>query len=152
MLAHLALISVMLVEPAESPVCHDSTKRLQTVADERWQEHFDDSLRRAAEYQASGNYRLAMDVLCPLREEARARGPRELMLASAAMGRALSYTVSHHDVAGDPAVYLNESLSIARELDDKSAQAAVLNDLANLHAARGERDAALAKYDESARL
>ena len=141
-------------QPADaSPVCHDAAVLAPSrVADDEWDQRFADALRRVSEYQALGNYRLAMDLLCPLREEVRTRGDREFMLATAAMGRALSFTVSHHDQVGDPAVYLDESLAIARKLDDKSTQAAVLNDIANLHAARGQGDQARTAYLESASL
>src|SRR5215213_1363292 len=48
-----------------------------------WEHYCDSSLRLAGAYQALGNYRLAMNVICPLREEARARDPRQYMLLTA---------------------------------------------------------------------
>lgn len=116
-----------------------------------WERYCNSALRLAGAYQALGNYRLAMDVLCPLREEARG-DKRQYMLLTAAMGRALCFTISHHDPVGDPAVYLNESLATARDLQDSATEAAILNDLANLHAARGQIDEARKKYEQSANL
>ncbi|MBC8109144.1 MAG: CHAT domain-containing protein [Anaerolineae bacterium] len=117
-----------------------------------WEHYCDAALRLAGAYEALGNYRLAMDVLCPLREEARARDPRQYMRLTAAIGRALCFTISHHDTVGDPAIYLNESLATARELNDIATEAAILNDLANLHAARGQVVEAQHAYEQSAKL
>ena len=86
MIAQLALVSMLaLAPPTTSPVCHDPSN----VASHQPTD-FDASLQRAAEYQSTGNYRLAMDILCPLREETRARDDkREFMLATVAMGWAI---------------------------------------------------------------
>jgi CHAT domain-containing protein len=108
--------------------------------------------RRAAAYQSTGNYRLALDILCPAREQARQRDPRQFMLFSAAMGRALCFTVSHHDPAGDPQPYLQEALDLARQLNAPAIEAAVLSDLGNLYAARGRLDEATQALDRSAQL
>src|SRR5262245_4972099 len=71
-----------------------------------------ESLRRlAGAYQMLGNYRLAMDILCPAREAARGRDDRQFMLFSASMGRTLCFTRSHHDPDGDPEPYLKEALT-----------------------------------------
>ncbi|CAN5473715.1 hypothetical protein BH09PLA1_BH09PLA1_05780 [soil metagenome] len=127
----------------------DSAEAYRAAGD--WEKYSDASLKLAGAYQALGNYRPAMDVLGPLRDEAR-RDPRQYMLSTAASVRARCFTVSHHDTVGDPAVYLNESFSTARELNDAATEAAILNDLANLHAARGETDLATREYADCAKL
>ena len=51
------------------------------------------------------------------------------MLLTAAMGRALCFTVSHHDPVGDPAVYLNESLASAARAERYRHRSGDLDDL-----------------------
>jgi CHAT domain-containing protein len=114
-----------------------------------WQRECESSRRLASADQMMGNYRQAMDILCPGREAARGRDERQFMLFSAAMGRALCFTRSHHDPDGDPEVYLREALSKADELNDPATEAAVLNDLGNLYGAQQRLDEARQAFAQS---
>jgi len=52
----------------------------------------------------------------------------------------------------DALLYYSRSLSLARDLGNKSMQAAVLNNIANIYDDKGELDKALGYYEESLRL
>jgi CHAT domain-containing protein len=148
--AHADVPSTM---PA-SPICHVAAHAPASTtqpADE-WTRQRESQRQLAAAYQVAGNYRLALNILCPAREAARARDARQFMLFSAAMGRALCFTVSHHDTEGSPQPYLSEALAIARQLEDTATEAAVLNDLGNLYASQSKYDEAVQAFDSAAQL
>jgi tetratricopeptide (TPR) repeat protein len=52
----------------------------------------------------------------------------------------------------DALLYYSRSLSLARDLGDKSMQASVLNNIAVIYDDKGELDKALGYYEESLRL
>ena len=52
----------------------------------------------------------------------------------------------------DAFLYYSRSLSLARDLGDKSMQATVLNGIANIYEKKNELDKALSYYEESLRL
>jgi tetratricopeptide (TPR) repeat protein len=52
----------------------------------------------------------------------------------------------------DALLYYNRSLSLARDLGNKSMQASILNNIANIYEKKNELDKALSYYEESLRL
>jgi tetratricopeptide (TPR) repeat protein len=52
----------------------------------------------------------------------------------------------------DALLYDSRSLSLARDLGDKSMQATILNNIANIYEKKDELDKALGYYEESLRL
>lgn len=97
-------------------------------------------------YHALGQRRLAKESLEQSLDLATTAEQR--VRAKAALG-AVS-TFSRMDDRAE--ALLNESLEEARRLDDKAVVASILNDLANLLAARGQKAAAVKAYEESAAL
>jgi tetratricopeptide (TPR) repeat protein len=99
-----------------------------------------------ASYYAIGEFRLALEHM--RRAERLTSDKEDLMYIYNQIGliyRRMGYL-------DDALLYYNRSLSLARDLGNKSMQASVLNNIAGIYNNKGELDKALEYYEESLRL
>jgi len=97
-------------------------------------------------YYAIGEFRLALEHM--KRAERLTLDGEDLMYIYNQIGliyRSMGYL-------GDALLYYSRSLSLARDLGNKSMQASVLNNIAGIYLNKGELDKALGYYEESLRL
>jgi tetratricopeptide (TPR) repeat protein len=99
-----------------------------------------------ASYRIVGEFKLALEHL--KRAESLTSNKGELMYIYNQIGM-IYHTMGYLD---DAVLYLSRSLSLARDLGDKSMQATLLNNIAVIYERKGELDKALGYYEESLRL
>jgi tetratricopeptide (TPR) repeat protein len=97
-------------------------------------------------YYAIGEFKLALEHL--KKAESLTSDKEGLMYIYNQIG--LIY--QRMDYLDDALLYYSRSLSLAKDLGDKSMQASVLNNIANIYEKKNELDKALGYYEESLRL
>jgi tetratricopeptide (TPR) repeat protein len=97
-------------------------------------------------YRTVGEFKLALEHM--KRAESLSSNKKDLMRIYNKIGmiyKSMGYL-------NDALLYFSRSLSLARDLGDKSMQASVLNNIAGIYRDKGELDKALGYYEESLRL
>ena len=97
-------------------------------------------------YRMVGEFKLALEHM--KKAERLTSDKEDLMLIYNQIG-IIYYKMGYLD---DALLYYSRSLSLARDLGDKSMQASVLNNIAVIYDDKGELDKALGFYEESLRL
>ncbi len=97
-------------------------------------------------YRMVGEFKLALEHM--KRAESLTSNKKDLMHIYNQIG------LIYNDIGylDDALLYYNRSLSLARDLGNKSMQAEVLNNIANIYEKKDELDKALGYYEESLRL
>jgi tetratricopeptide (TPR) repeat protein len=97
-------------------------------------------------YRMVGEFKLALEHM--KRAESLASNKKDLMIIYNEIGL-IYHKMGYLD---DALLYYSRSLSLARDLGDKSVQTVVLNNIAGIYRDKGELDKALGYYKESLRL
>jgi tetratricopeptide (TPR) repeat protein len=116
------------------------------VAVQKYPNNIDAHFCLGASYRMVGEFKLALEHL--KRAESLTSNKKDLMYIYNQIGliyRRMGYL-------DDALLYYSRSLSLARDLGDKSMQASVLDNIAGIYNNKGELDKALGFYEESLRL
>jgi tetratricopeptide (TPR) repeat protein len=116
------------------------------VAVEKYPNNIDAHFCLGASYRMVGEFKLALEHL--KKAESLTSNKGDLMYVYNQIGLTY-YAMGYLD---DAILYYSRSLSLARDLGDKSMQASVLNNIAVIYDDKGELDKALGYYEESLRL
>jgi len=116
------------------------------VAVEKYPNNSDAHYCLGASYGMVGEFRLALEHM--KRAESLTSNKEDLMYIYNQVG-IIYEKMGYLD---DALLYYSRSLSLARDLGNKSMQASVLNNIALIYRYKGELDKALAYYEESLRL
>jgi len=116
------------------------------VAVQKYPNNIDAHYCLGISYRMVGEFKLALEHM--KRAESLTSNKEELMYIYNQIG--LIYdSMGYLD---DALLYYSRSLSLARDLGNKSMQASVLNNIAGIYDNKGELDKALGYYEESIRL
>jgi tetratricopeptide (TPR) repeat protein len=116
------------------------------VAVEKYPNNPDAHLCLGASYRMVGEFKLALEHL--KKSESLTSNKKDLMRIYNQIG-IIYKKMGYLD---DALFYFSRSLSLARDLGNKSMQASVLNNMANIYEKKDELDKALSYYEESLRL
>jgi tetratricopeptide (TPR) repeat protein len=116
------------------------------IAVQKYPNNIDAHYCLGVSYYVIGEFRLALEHM--KRAESLASNRKDLMYIYNRIG--LIY--DKMDYLDDALLYYSRSLSLARDLGNKSMQASVLNNIAGIYDRKGELDKALGFYEESLRL
>jgi tetratricopeptide (TPR) repeat protein len=116
------------------------------VAVEKYPNNIDAHYCLGTSYGTVGEFKLALEHM--KRAESLTSDKKDLMYIYNQIG-IIYKKMGYLD---DALLYYNRSLSLARDLGNKSAQASVLNNIAGIYSDKGELDKALGFYEESLRL
>jgi tetratricopeptide (TPR) repeat protein len=116
------------------------------VAVQKYPNNIDAHYCLGRSYRMVGEFKLALEHM--KRAESLASDKKDLMYIYNQIGL-ISRSIGYLD---DALLYYSRSLSLARDLGNKSMQASVLNNIAGIYRNKGELDKALSYYEESLRL
>jgi tetratricopeptide (TPR) repeat protein len=116
------------------------------VAVEKYPNNIDAHYCLGRSYETVGEFKLALEHL--KKAESLTSNKKDLMYIYNRLGL-ICNSMGYLD---DALFYFSRSLSLARDLGDKSTQASVLNNIAMIYANKGELDKALGFFEESLRL
>jgi tetratricopeptide (TPR) repeat protein len=116
------------------------------LAVEKYPKHPDAYYCLGSAYYEVGELNLALENL--KKAESLTNNKEDLMGIYSIIGLIL-HSMGYLD---DALLYYSRGLSLAKDLDNTDAQAAILNNIAGIYDEKGELDKALSYYDESLRL